>query len=398
MNVPKLRFKDFKDGWTKYKLNDFLDLLTDYDANGSFADMANNVKTYDNENYAWYVRSTDLENNSPLNKVKYTDKKSYDFLRKTALYGDEVLMAKRGNIGNVYFFKPKTKYATLGPNCYLLKTNNKINNYFLYSYFKSTNGNKKLNRLNASSTLGALYKDDVKNINLTFPEINEQNKIAKTLELLDKKIELQSKKIEDLKLFKLYSENKLLNSNGSIYWKKIKLNDILIEGNKEPVKNTNDFKKITIKLNLNGLEFNESKRETSDRRPFYIREENEIIIGKQNYFNGSIAIVTKKFSGCICSNAIMSFKVKEGYNLKYIYLYLSQKRYMKEREFLANGTGQKELSEKEFLKFTIKVPEDSVVKKITNIIEKINKKINFENNKLNKLIELKKGLMQNMFV
>ena len=71
---------------------------------------------------------------------------------------------------------------------------------------------------------------------------------------------------------------------------------------------------------------------------------------------------------------------------------------MKEREFLANGTGQKELSEKEFLKFTIKVPEDSVVNNITNIIDKINKKINFENNKLNKLIELKKGLMQCMFV
>ena len=204
--------------------------------------------------------------------------------------------------------------------------------------------------------------------------------------------------MKTLSYLKLYTENSLLNSSSSIHWKKLKLNDILIEGNKEPVKNTNDFKKITIKLNLNGLEFNESKREMSDKRPFYIREENEIIIGKQNYFNGSIAIVTKEFSGCICSNAIMSFKVKEGYNLNYIYLYLSQKRYMKEREFLANGTGQKELSEKEFLKFTIKVPEDSVVNNITTIIDKINKKINFENNKLNKLIELKKGLMQNMFV
>ena len=26
--------------------------------------------------------------------------------------------------------------------------------------------------------------------------------------------------------------------------------------------------------------------------------------GKQNYFNGSIALVTEDFDGCICSNAI----------------------------------------------------------------------------------------------
>ena len=234
MNVPKLRFKEFNDEWTKYKLNDFLDLLTDYDANGSFADMANNVKTYDTQNYAWYVRATDLENNSPLDKVKYTDKESYDFLKKTALYGDEVLMAKRGNIGNVYYFKSKTKYATLGPNCYLLKTNNKIDNYFLYSYFKSTNGYKKLNRLNASSTLGALYKDDVKNINLIFPEKKEQSKISRTLELLDKKIELQSKKIEDLKLFKLHTKNQIFKDYDEIF----KLKDILVKWNKKNKNNS----------------------------------------------------------------------------------------------------------------------------------------------------------------
>ena len=48
----------------------------------------------------------------------------------------------------------------------------------------------------------------------------------------------------------------------------------------------------------------------SDKRPFYVRDENELIIGKQNYFNGSIAIVDKKYAGGICSNAIMSFKQK----------------------------------------------------------------------------------------
>ena len=387
MNAPKLRFKEFNDEWLKKELREISQI---YDGTHQTPDYIQNG-----------VPFVSVEDISDIEKTnKFISKNAFEKEFKIKPQVNDILMTRitAGIIGATAIVKnngPLGYYVSLA----LIRKNKKIDVNYLNQYINCFKFKKELNkRIIHVAFPKKINLRDIGKCKISITSINEQQKIGKTLLLLDKKIELQSKKIEGLKLFKLYSENKLLNSNDSIYWKKIKLNDILIEGNKEPVKNTNNFKKITIKLNLNGLEFNESKRETSDRRPFYIREENEIIIGKQNYFNGSIAIVTKKFSGCICSNAIMSFKVKEEYNLKYIYLYLSQKRYMKEREFLANGTGQKELSEKEFLKFTIKVPEDSVVKKITNIIEKINKKINFENNKLNKLIELKKGLMQNMFV
>ena len=398
MNAPKLRFKEFNDEYNITKLNKIIDVID--------GDRGNNYPKkndfYENEFCLFLNAGNVTKNGCSFKSNQFITKEKDKKLRNGKLLINDIVLTTRGTVGNVAWFNQKTLYKNIRINSGMVINRIKNSSFllpeYLYSYMSSPIFKSQVNKMNYGSAQPQLTVSGINNFNIQYPSINEQKKISTIMLLLDKKIELQSKKIEGLKLFKLYSENKLLNSNDSIYWKKIKLNDILIEGNKDPVKNTNNFKKITIKLNLNGLEFNESKRETSDRRPFYIREENEIIIGKQNYFNGSIAIVTKKFSGCICSNAIMSFKVKEEYNLKYIYLYLSQKRYMKEREFLANGTGQKELSEKEFLKFTIKVPEDSVVKKITNIIEKINKKINFENNKLNKLIELKKGLMQNMFV
>ena len=389
MNVPKLRFKEFNDEWISQKLFQLVEFSkgnilakADLDETGNYpCILYGQLYTKYNEVIREiYSKTNRNENNIPKSKrgdilIPSSGETPIDISTSSCIQIDNVLLG-----GDINILRPIS-----------------CDGRFL-SYLINNNKKTEIAKLAQGHSVVHLYNDNLKQVSINIPSIQEQKRISDTLELLDKKIELQSKKIEDLKLFKLYTENSLLNSSNSIHWKKLKLNDILVEGNKKPVKNTNDFKKITIKLNLNGLEFNESKREMSDKRPFYIREENEIIIGKQNYFNGSIAIVTKEFSGCICSNAIMSFKVKEGYNLKYIYLYLSQKRYMKEREFLANGTGQKELSEKEFLKFTIKVPEDSVVNNITNIIDKINKKINFENNKLNKLIELKKGLMQNMFV
>ena len=185
--------------WEIYQINDLIELLTDYDANGSFASVAENVNVYDFEKFAWYVRSTDLENNSKLSEVRYVDEDSYKFLKKTALYGGELLFLKRGDIGNVYLFEMKTKYATVAPNLYLLKLNKKSNSRYLYYYFISKTGQLQLKKKNASSTLGALYKDDVKSIKIPLPPtLTEQQTIATSLsdvdELLTSLEQLISKK------------------------------------------------------------------------------------------------------------------------------------------------------------------------------------------------------------
>lgn len=175
--------------WDLVKVDDLIDLLTDYDANGSFASVAENVKVYDFEKYAWYVRSTDLENDSDLSEVRYVDRESYNFLKKTSLYGGELLFLKRGDIGNVYLFEMKTKYATVAPNLYLLKLNDVSNSTYLYYYFKSNKGQKQLKSKNASSTLGALYKDDVKSIYVPIPPtLKEQKSIATALTDVDELI------------------------------------------------------------------------------------------------------------------------------------------------------------------------------------------------------------------
>ncbi|MCH7400071.1 restriction endonuclease subunit S [Belliella sp. DSM 107340] len=175
--------------WDLFQVIDLIDLLTDYDANGSFASVAENVKVFDYEKFAWYVRSTDLENNSKMSEVRYVDEVSYKFLKKTALYGGELLFLKRGDIGNVYRFEMKTKYATVAPNLYLLKLNEKSNSKYLYYFFTSKSGQLQLKRKNASSTLGALYKDDVKSIYVPLPPtLIEQKAIATALSDVDELI------------------------------------------------------------------------------------------------------------------------------------------------------------------------------------------------------------------
>jgi type I restriction enzyme S subunit len=171
--------------WEVASLGDCLTLLTDFEANGSFEHVARNVRVYDVEKFAWYVRATDLENNTPLTGVRYVDQVSYRFLKKTTLVGGEVLITKRGEIGKVYLFQSKTPYATLAPNLYLLKLKKQVVPEYVFAYFKYGNGNRTLKNINASTTLGALYKNDVKAIILPCPQVTEQRAIAGALSDVD---------------------------------------------------------------------------------------------------------------------------------------------------------------------------------------------------------------------
>ena len=218
MNIPQ-GYKQTELGiipedWEVKQIRDGLNLLTDFDANGSFADMAENVQTYNGGGYAWYVRATDLEQNTPLSDVKYVDEASYKFLKKSSLHGGEVLIAKRGDIGKVYLFQAKTTFATLAPNLYLLKLNEQVHSTYLYYCLKSINGQKALKDINASTSLGALYKEDVKNLYILYPPIAEQRAIAEALSDVDGLIAALDKKIAKKRLLKQGAMCKLLSLSG----------------------------------------------------------------------------------------------------------------------------------------------------------------------------------------
>ncbi len=189
-------------GWSVDALNTGLELLTDYEANGSFEVVKLNVKVYDEPNYAWYVRATDLEQGYTLDQVRYVDKRSYDFLTKTTLAGGEVAVTKRGEIGKVYRIPHASVPITLAPNMYLLRLNDRISPDYLYHYFKSARGQHQLLRNNASTTVGALYKDDVKAMRVPFAPPEEQTRIAARLDQFEQTMRNEIAQVAKLRSLK----------------------------------------------------------------------------------------------------------------------------------------------------------------------------------------------------
>ena len=375
MNAPKLRFKEFTDGWKDKKLEDVVDFLDDRRKPIKDSDR-NNIKGI----YPYYGASGIID---------YIN--DYIFDEELLLLGEDG--ANILSRSTQLVFKATGKYW-VNNHAHVLSPKENYNIDFLESYLENIN----YEPYNTGTAQPKLNQEVCRKINIKTPSLKEQVKIGKTLSLLDKKIELQTRKIEALKLFKLYIIQNIFNEEKLNDFQSVTLEKILKPGSKIPVKNISKYEKMTVKLNFKGLAKLETKKEMADTRPFYVRNENEIIIGKQNYFNGSIAKVTKEFNGCICSNAIMSFTTINDVNVDYVLYYLSQKNYINRRKFLANGTGQKELSEKEFLKFVIKLPPTQIQNNISKKISCVNDLLLLENKKLIILNNLKKGLLQNLFV
>lgn len=248
---------------------------------------------------------------------------------------------------------------------------------------------------------GNLSGEIVLNYKISIPPLPEQQKIAEIINTWDKAIEKQLRLIEKLELRKKGVIQQILTAKRrlpgfSAPWKKVRLKEILIEGSKIPVDSTSKYKKISIGLYKKGISYIDNNKVKADIRPFYVRKKGEIIIGKQNYFNGSIAIINDKFDGTICSNAIMSFRVKNLFNLKFIYEAISQHDYLKKREMIANGTGQKELSEKDFLNFDTVVPSLEEQTAIAEVLTAADREIELAQQKLELLRQQKHGLMQQL--
>ena len=233
---------------------------------------------------------------------------------------------------------------------------------------------------------------------LPLPSSTERVRIAEILTTQDKVIELKEKRIAEKQRQKKHLIQQLLTGKKRLKgfsgeWSRVKLKKVLKAGNKKTVEDTSKYRKITIKLNFGGVEFSKVNREMADTRPFYIRKSGELIIGKQNYFNGSVAIINEEFDGSICSNAIMSFFANDT-QIQYIYYFITQADFMKKREYLANGTGQKQLSEKDFLDFEIMLPSNAEQTAITKVLSTAEREIELLQQDLEQDKLKKKALMQ----
>ncbi len=126
------------------ELRNLISILTDYHANGSYETLRNNVQLLDYPDYALMIRTVDFERDDFEHDVKYISEHAYNFLKKTQIFGKEIVINKIGNAGKVYVVPPLKRKVSLGMNQFMIRPNENIVDGYLYVYLSCKYGSRLL--------------------------------------------------------------------------------------------------------------------------------------------------------------------------------------------------------------------------------------------------------------
>ena len=384
MNAPKLRFKEFNDEWITYKFYDLVSII-----NGQ---VDPNKKEYCN-----------LPHIGPGNIEKETGRLlEYNLAKDDKLISSKYLFNEKSVIYgkiNPHFAKvcyPKFVGLCSADSYPINPIEEKLTSTFLLYLLLNPKFTKFATSVSMRTGMPKINRDELGIYKFTIPKINEQIKIGDFLSLLDKKIELQSKKIEDLKLFKKGLHDKLFNEvTGNVYL----LSDIAIFENGKGHENIVDEngKYILINSKFISTEGNVTKKCSEQLTPLF---KNDITMVMSDLPNGKALAKcyyideNNKYS---LNQRICKIKIKDDsiINSKYLFYLLDRNPYYLRFD---DGVNQTNLKKDDILSLNLVLTSIKDQERNSKTLTIIDNFIEKENNKLSKLNLLKKGLMQSMFV
>ena len=166
------------------KFGSIINRIFDIGSNGSDAQISNNLNMHDSEDYALMVRTVNFNANDFVNNMKYISRESYEFFKKSKLYGNEIIINKIGSPGTIGYMPVLNKPVSLGLNQFAIILDNSVDNKYIYHYLKYNE--KYIKSLAHGSVTKSITQDDIKKASLIIPkDINEQIKIREFIDILD---------------------------------------------------------------------------------------------------------------------------------------------------------------------------------------------------------------------
>ncbi|WP_295021094.1 restriction endonuclease subunit S [Sulfurimonas sp.] len=181
INEDEIPF-DIPSAWEWCRFGKTIAWFSDYHANGSYKILKENVSLLENKDYAIMLRTTNFHEKNK-NNFLYIDEHAYNFLSKTKLYPEDIIMNKIADPGRVFFVEDLGMPMSLAMNLFLLRFNNK---YVIpkYVYYYLLSNYEYIFSFAAGSSTLTITKDAVNELLFTLPPLEEQKEIVATIEKL----------------------------------------------------------------------------------------------------------------------------------------------------------------------------------------------------------------------
>lgn len=404
-NVPKLRFKEFNDKWRATKLGEVIDYKKGF---------AFKSKDY-TDNGVRVIKISDTTASSISEEgntfVKF---EMFEEFKEWVLKTEDIIISTVGSrpplyssmVGKVVKIPEFCNGSLLNQNLVKLVPKDIIN-MFLYSLLKKTRYTKHIENIcRGNANQVSITLEELFDFKVNIPSLQEQEKIADFFTILDSLIEEQDGKVSDLELYKkgmmqkIFSQEiRFKDENGCDYskWKEQALSNYLTES-KIIGSEGSKAKKLTVKLWGKGIVAKKELYEGSDNTKYYIRKAGQLMYGKLDFLNCAFGIVPDELDGYESTVDAPAFDIK-GIEPYFLLSKIVQKHFYKKYGDIADGSRKaKRIHTDTFLSMSINIPTIAEQKKIVKFLSSIDNLIEEEKKKLEDLREMKKGLLQQMFI
>ena len=397
--TPSIRFKGFTDPWEQRKFEDVTFLSGEKNKNN----LPFESYSVTNEN-GFVPQNEQFENGGTMATA---DKRMYYIVSKNSFAYNPA----RINVGSIGYYDG-SENVIVSSLYEVFKTSEDIDDRYLWHWFKSNNFKKLIEQYQEGGVRLYFYYDKLCMCSLPTPSIQEQVKIGRYFDNLDNLITLHQRKYDKLQNIKKSMLEKMFPKNGSNVpeirfsgftdpWEQRKFEDVtFLSGEKN--KNNLPFESYSV-TNENGFvpqneQFeNGGTMATADKRMYYIVSKNSfaynparINVGSIGYYDGS--------ENVIVSSLYEVFKTSEDIDDRYLWHWFKSNNFKKLIEQYQEGGVRLYFYYDKLCMCSLPTPSIQEQVKIGRYFDNLDNLITLHQRELEKLQNIKKSMLEKMFV
>lgn len=211
-----------KDNWMP--LGQTIELLADYHANGSYETLNAKITIKTEKDFALMVRTTDLEKNDFETDCRYLNEEEYNYLEKSKIFGNEIIITKIGSAGNVYLMPVLNRPVSLGMNAFLLRLKKDFEPKFIYGFLTTPLGKSSIMKNVKGAVTKTITKDAVRGIKIPVVHPQKQSDYKVLVEQIEPIKEQSHNSLKELE--DLYGSISQRAFNGELDLSKVDISDM----------------------------------------------------------------------------------------------------------------------------------------------------------------------------
>ena len=388
-DAPAIRFKGFSDAWEQRKFSDIT-----FPAGEKNRDNLP-LESYSITNEHGFVPQDEkFENGGTMREA---DKRMYYIVSPNSFAYNPA----RINVGSI-------GYQNIGKNVIVsslyevFKTSEDVDDRLLWHWFKSPDFQKLIMQLQEGGVRLYFYYDKLCMGEVSLPSLEEQRKIGKLFDTLDNLITLHQRKCISFtgragRLISTVNKKRITSS-----WEQRKVGDLLIERNQQAPM-SDEYPLMAFIANEGvapkGERYDRSALVTDTVNKLYKKtEKGDFIYSSNNLETGSIGL--NKYGKACISPVYSIFEPTGIADSDFLGRRLVRKDFINAMVKWRQGViyGQWRIHESDFLKIEIPVPSVEEQRKIGAYLDQLDNLITLHQRELEKLQNIKKSMLEKMFV